>query len=132
MPDRGKAVGNIVKWGVKYGPHVVVLAQQAKDPAVAAAKKALDRQKARRRAVEHAATVREGTVLKTFDPHVDTGEPVWVVFSGDEAIAAHPTTTTPLAELIAKSDLATRKRPDEMPSTGDRVKQLPRRRRRQP
>ena len=95
MPDRGKAVGNIVKWGVKYGPHVVVLAQQAKDPAVAAAKKALDRQKARRRAVEHAATVREGTVLKTFDPHVDTGEPVWVVFSGDEAIAAHPTTTTP-------------------------------------
>jgi hypothetical protein len=132
MPDRGKAVGNIVKWGVKYGPHVVVLAQQAKDPAVAAAKKALDRQKARRRAVEHAATVREGTVLKTFDPHVDTGEPVWVVFSGDEAIAAHPTTTTPLAELIAKSDLATRKRPDEMPSTGDRVKKLPRRRRRQP
>lgn len=128
MADRGKAVGNIVKWGVKYGPHVVVLAQQAKDPAMAAAKKALDRQKARRRAVDHAATVRDGSVLKTFDPRQDSGEPVWVVFSGDEAIAAHPATTTPLAELIARSDLATRRLPHEMPSTTERVKQFPRRR----
>ena len=96
MADRGKAVGNIVKWGVKYGPHVVVLAQQAKDPAMAAAKKAMERQKARRRAVEHAATVREGTVLKTFDPQRDSDEPVWVVFSGEEPIAAHPATTTTL------------------------------------
>ncbi|MDF2145572.1 hypothetical protein [Knoellia sp. p5-6-4] len=126
MPDRGKAVGNIVKWGVKYGPHVVVLAQQAKDPAMAAAKKAMERQKARRRAVEHAATVREGSVLKTFDPRQESDEPVWVVFSGEEPIAAHPTTTTPLAELVARSDLTMRKRPHEMPSTSERVRQLPR------
>ena len=125
MADRGKAVGNIVKWGVKYGPHVVVLAQQAKDPAMAAAKKAMDRQKARKRAIEHAATVREGTVLKTFDPRQDSGEPVWVVFSGEEAIASHPVTTTPLADLIARSDLTTRKRPHEMPTTAHRVRQLP-------
>ena len=128
MADRGKAVGNIVKWGVKYGPHVVVLAQQAKDPAIAAAKRQMERQKAKRRAVEHAATVREGTVLKTFDPRQDSGEPVWVVFSGDEAIAAHPTTTTPLAELVARSDLATRMRPQDLPSPAERMKQIPRRR----
>ena len=60
MPSKGKAVGNLVKWGVKYGPHVVVLAQQAKEPAMKAAQTALDRQKARRRAIEHAATVRDG------------------------------------------------------------------------
>ena len=56
-----------------------------------AAQTALDRQKARRRAIEHAATVREGTVLKTFDPRADHSEPVWVVFSADDPIAAHPT-----------------------------------------
>jgi hypothetical protein len=128
VADRGRAVGNIVKWGVKYGPHVVVLAQQAKDPAIAAAKRTMERQKARRRAVEHAATVRDGTVLKTFDPRQDTGEPVWVVFSGDDAIAAHPATTTPLAELVARSDLATRIRPQDLPSPAARVRQIPRRR----
>ena len=116
MPSKGKAVGNLVKWGVKYGPHVVVLAQQAKEPAMKAAQTALDRQQARRRAIEHAATVREGTVLKTFDPRADHSEPVWVVFSGDDPIAAHPTSTTPIAELIANSDLvdpgASRRPPD--------------------
>ena len=128
MPSKGKAVGSIIKWGVKYGPHVVVLAQQAKEPAMAAAQKALDRQRAKRRAIEHAATVRDGTVLKTFDPRADHSEPVWVVFSEDEPIAAHPTTSTPLAELIAKSDLTMRKRPADLPSASERLKSLPRRR----
>jgi hypothetical protein len=130
MPGKGKAVGNLVKWGVKYGPHVVVLAQQAKEPAMKAAQTALDRQKARRRAIEHAATVREGSVLKTFDPRADHGEPVWVVFSADDPIAAHPTSTTPLSELIANSDLATRVRPADLPTPADRIKQLPRKARR--
>lgn len=128
MPGKGRAVGSIVKWGVKYGPHVVVLAQQAKEPAMAAAQKVLDRQKARRRAAEHAATLRDGTVLKTFDPHADSGEPVWVVFAGDEPVAAHPATSTPLTELVARSDLATRLRPEQMPTAADRVRQIPRRR----
>jgi hypothetical protein len=126
MPSKGKAVGTIVKWGVKYGPHVVVLAQQAKDPAMAAAQKALDRQKARRRAIEHAATVQDGSVLKTFDPRADHSDPVWVVFAGEEPIASHPSTTTPLPELVAKSDLSTRIRPADLPSPAQRVrKQLP-------
>ena len=128
MPSKGKAVGNLVKWGVKYGPHVVVLAQQAKEPAMKAAQTALDRQKARRRAIEHAATVREGTVLKTFDPRADHSEPVWVVFAGDDPIAAHPTSTTPIAELIANSDLSTRVRPADLPTPAARLKELPRRR----
>lgn len=130
MPGKGKAVGNLVKWGVKYGPHVVVLAQQAKEPAMKAAQTALDRQRARRRAIEHAATVREGTVLKTFDPRADHSEPIWVVFSADDPIAAHPTSTTPLSELIANSDLATRVRPADLPTPADRIKQLPRKARR--
>ena len=128
MPSKGKAVGSIIKWGVKYGPHVVVLAQQAKEPAMAAAQKALDRQRAKRRAVEHAATVRDGMVLKTFDPRADHSEPIWVVFSGDEPIAAHPATATPLTELVARSDLSTRVRPAELPSPAERLRNLPRRR----
>jgi hypothetical protein len=126
MPDRGRAVGRVVKWGVKYGPHVVVLAQQAKEPAMKAAQTVLDRQRAKRRAVEHAATLREGTVLKTFDPTADHGEPVWVVFTGDEPVAAHPATTTPLAQLIAHSDLSTRIRPADLPTPAERVRALPR------
>src|SRR6476469_5463506 len=98
MPSKGKAVGSLVKWGVKYGvkygPHVVVLAQQAKEPAMKAAQTALDRQRARRRAIEHAATVREGTVLKTFDPRADHGEPVSAVVSSVNHIAAHTTPGT--------------------------------------
>ena len=126
MPGKGKAVGNLVKWGVTYGPHVVVLAQQAKEPAMKAAQTALDRQRAKRRAVEHAATVRDGMVLKTFDPRADHGEPVWVVFSGDDPIAAHPASSTPLAELVAKSDLSTRVRPIDMPTPAERLRQVPR------
>ena len=125
MPGTGKAVGTIVKWGVKYGPHVVVLAQQAKEPAMRAAQTALDRQKAKRRAVEHAATVREGTVLKTFDPRADHSEPVWVVFSGDEPIAVHPWTATPIPELVENSDLSTRLRPEQLPTPGDRLRAIP-------
>jgi len=122
MASKGKAVGALVKWSVKYGPHVIVIAQQAKEPAMAAAQKALDRQRAKRRAVEHAATVRDGMVLKTFDPRADHGEPVWVVFSGDEPIAAHPATTTALTELIAKADLSNRLRPQDLPTPADRAR----------
>jgi hypothetical protein len=122
MAGKGKAVGNLVKWGVKYGPHVVVLAQQAKEPAMAAAQKALDRQKARRRAIEHAATLRDGTVLKTFDPRADHSEPIWVVFTGDDPVACHPATTTPLDELVAHSDLSTRLRPQDLPGPADRLR----------
>lgn len=130
MPSKGKAVGSIVKWGVKYGPHVVVIAQQAKDPAMAAAQKAIDKQKQRRRALEHAGTLREGSVLKTFDPRGDQSEPIWVVFTGDDAIASHPSTQTPLAEVLANADLANRVRPQDIPSPAERLRQLPHRARR--
>jgi hypothetical protein len=130
MPGKGKAVGNLIKWGVKYGPHVVVLAQQAKEPAMKAAQTALDRQKAKRRAIEHAATVRDGTVLKTFDPRADHSEPVWVVFAGDDPIATHPPSATPVTELIANSDLSTRARPADLPTPAARIRQLPRKARR--
>lgn len=95
---------------------------------MAAAQKVIDRQKAKRRALEHAGTVRDGSVLKTFDPRADHGEAVWVVFAGDDPIAAHPTTSTPISELIANSDLSTRVRPADLPTPAERLKQIPRRR----
>jgi hypothetical protein len=53
---------------------------------------------------------------------------VWVVFAGDDPIATHPTTATPITELIANSDLATRVRPADVPTPAARLKELPRRR----
>ena len=41
---------------------------------------------------------------------------------GDEPIAAHPTTTTPIAELVANSDLSTRVRPQDVPTPRERVR----------
>jgi len=42
------------------------------------------------------------------------------VFNGDEAIASHPTVTTPLAQLIQGYDLSKRIRPtdDQRPKPG--------------
>lgn len=130
MAGRGRAVGSLVKWGVKYGPHVVVLAQQAREPAMAMAQKALARQRAQRRAVEHAATVQDGAVLKAFDPRGDASEPLWVVFSGEEPIASHPATTTPLSEVVARCDLTLRRRPEEHATAGRRATERLRRLRR--
>ncbi len=105
MAGKGRAVTTIVKWGVKYGPIAYEAAKHGKEPAKAAAQKALGRVQAYRSAVEHGLTVVEGSVLKTFDAN---GEPVWVVFSGEEPIATHPVTATPMADLLRHADLANR------------------------
>jgi hypothetical protein len=132
MAGKGRAVATIVKWGVKYGPHIAVVAQQAKDPAMAAAQKRIARVQAKRQAVEHASTVVDGSVLKAFDPKGVAREPVWVVFTGNEPIASYPATTTPLAELAAVSDLGKRIRPEDMPTPAERIRSATAKARRRP
>ncbi len=121
MAGKGKAVTTIVKLGVKYGPIAYEAAKHGKEPAKAAAQKALGRVSAYRSAVDHALTVVEGSVLKTFDGQ---GDPIWVVFSKDEAIATHPVTATPLSDLLRHADLDGRVRGVDAKRPGETVRRL--------
>lgn len=103
-----RSVGRLARLGARYAPAAVEAARAAREPATNAAQRALGSVQSRRRALEHAGTVRDGSVLKTFD--VDE-RVVWVVFSGDEPVATHPVTHTPTTDLVRHADLGTRIRP---------------------
>lgn len=47
---------------------------------------------------------------------------VWVVFSGDQTVSAHPHVDVPLDEFVAHVDLGQRRRPDDYPSTRQRAR----------
>lgn len=102
---------------VKYGPAAKVVYDQAKDPATDYARKKLEAARNRRLAVEKARTLRDGMLLRVM-PH---DEPVWVVFSGDEPVSAHPDGGQPLTELLERADLTKRVYPDQILSTKDRA-----------
>ena len=108
----GKVVGYAVKYGVKYGPHIVVAAKALKEPATAYAQKKLAETKARRAAFAEASTLQGGTVLRVFHE----GEPVWVVYSGEEPVSSHPAVEATLAQLVERADLSLRVVPE--PTSG--------------
>lgn len=115
------AAGNMaryaIKYGVKYGPHVIVAAKALKEPATAYAQKKLSAAQAKRAALAQAATLQDGTVLKVFYQDSE----VWVVFSGDTPITAHPDPAVPMPTLLQRADLTRRMRPEDLPSTRDRI-----------
>lgn len=127
MAPKPSTIGKGVKYAVKYGPHLVAVAKIAKDPAQAAAQRALTNGRNRRAALAHAATVTQGSVLKVF---VES-EPVWVVFSGEEPVAFVPPEAAAGATVaLTHADLSQRERPQDAPTAMTRVKGLvPRRRR---
>jgi hypothetical protein len=112
-----KFVGNAVKYGVKYGPHVLVAAKALKEPATAYAQKKLAEQKARRAAFAEAATLQAGTVLRVYH----RGEPVWVVYSGEEPIGSHPVVEATLADLVERADLSQRVVPETPAGAKNRI-----------
>ena len=114
---KSKFVGNAVKYGVKYGPHVLVAAKALKEPATAYAQKKLAEQKARRAAAAEATTLQAGTVLRVFHQ----GQPVWVVYSGEEPIGSHPVVDVTLAELVERADLSQRIVPEPPVGAKDRI-----------
>lgn len=122
MADKGKgkgrAVSNVIKYGVKYGPHVVAAVKVAKDPAQNAARKVFSEGRARRAALEHAHTLVGGSVLKVI--HRDA--PVWVIFSGEDAITTQPKVDVPIADLLMRADLTRRISPDDVPGTAGKAK----------
>ena len=113
----GKIVGYAVKYGVKYGPHLVVAAKTLREPATAYAQKKLAEQKSRRAAAAEATTLQAGTVLRVFHQ----GQPVWVVYSGEEPIGSHPVVDVTLAELVERADRSQRIVPEPPVGAKDRI-----------
>lgn len=94
--------------GMRYGPHIYELVKHGKEPAQEAIATRLAKRSARKQALEHARTLKDGTILKV----VHDGAAHFVVFSGDECIATYPPTDVGYAELLRHSDLALRERPE--------------------
>ena len=117
MAGASRIVGYAVKYGVKYGPHLVVAAKTLKEPATAYAQKVVATQRARKLALAEAATLRAGSALKVFHQ----GEPVWVVYSGDDPVSSHPVVGVPLATLVERADLSQRISPEDAPGVKDRA-----------
>jgi hypothetical protein len=112
-----KLIFTAVRYGVKYGPRVLVVADQLKEPAQDYAKKAVERRQARRTAIAKARTLTDGMLLRQL--HGD--QPVWIVFSGDEPVAAYPELDVPMGTLLEKADLTRRVRPEDLPTPRDRA-----------
>ena len=107
MPGKAKALTNVVKLGVKYGPAAYEAIKHGKEPAKEFAQKQLGKLTARRQALAHAEGLTDGSTM----PVWDGDQQVWVVFNGDEPIATHPKVAAPLALLIQGYDLEKRIRP---------------------
>jgi len=107
MAGKSRALSSVAKLGVKYGPVAYQAIKHGKEPAREFARKQLSKLTARKQALAHAEGLTDGSAMPVW--HGDTQ--VWVVFNGEQAIASHPTVTTPLAQLIQGYDLAKRTRP---------------------
>jgi len=113
----GRVIVTAAKAAVKYGPAAKVVYDQAKEPATDYARKKLEGARNRRLAIDKARTLRDGMLLRV----MPRDEPVWVVFSGDEPVSAHPDSGVPMAELLARADLTKRIYPDQVPTAKDRA-----------
>lgn len=106
---------------VRYGPQAQLAWRYAGRPAMAGARRAMDAAMARRSAIRHADTLRDGAVLRV----VDAGRQVWVAFSGSTPVAAYPTPTIDLAALVAHADLEKMRTPAQMRrSAADRAQRV--------
>lgn len=94
---------------VKYGPQAkIVWDKGGKQATQAAAKRAMSLN-SRRKALAHAAGVKDGSILKI----APTGSTVYVVFAGDQPIASYPAQDVAYPVLLAHADLDKRIRPED-------------------
>lgn len=92
----------MVKYGVRYGPLIVEAVKHGREPAQQAVQAAWAKRTARRKAVEHALTVRDGSLLKV----IKDGQAIFFVFSGDAIVTTYPTVAqSAYPELLRHSDL---------------------------
>jgi hypothetical protein len=106
-----------VRQGAKYAPAIAVVVRQVRGPATDYAKAHLEAVRQRRLAVAKAASVRDGTVLRLLHGE----QTVWVVYSGEQPISAHPDVGVPLPELVAHADLDQRRPPEDFPTPRQRA-----------
>jgi len=107
MAGKAKALTNVAKLGVKYGPVAYEAIKHSREPAKEFAQKQLSKLTARKQALAHAEGLMDGSTM----PVWEGDRQVWVVFNGDEPVASHPAVTTPLARLILGYNLSKRIRP---------------------
>lgn len=107
MPGKAKALTSVVKLGVKYGPVAYEAIKHGKEPAREFAQKQMNKLTARKQALTHAEGLMDGSAMPVWEGDTQ----VWVVFNGDEPIASHPSSTTPLTQLVQGYDLSKRVRP---------------------
>ena len=135
MASKGKAVGAMIKYAPllletsrRYGPRVWEQVKSQKEPAERYVHDKVDRGNQRKKAVQHADTVIDGSTLRIFHRNLAH----WVVFSGDEPIAVHPRTNAPFSQLLKNADLSKRTRPEDEPALAQRLRMNARARRSSP
>ena len=89
---------------VKYGPHAMKAWDLFGDKVKEGARHKLDEMAARNLAFKDAEGRVDGSVLRV----AQKGVPVFVVFAGEEPVAAYPESDQPLASLVDRVDLARR------------------------
>jgi hypothetical protein len=128
---RGRFVKTAVKYGVRYGPVAFEAVRHGREPAQQAIQAALAKRTARRKALEHATTVRDGSLLKV----IHEGRSVFFVFSGDAIVTTYPPVPqATYSELLRHADLDRRETAAELLArqrkVTDRLPKLPLRKRR--
>lgn len=126
------AATNLAKLALKYGPIVYTMAQKYgpkvveqmlrnREPAQKFVQDRTERVRSnpRRRAIEHAESLVDGTVQQVFH----RGQPYWVVFSRNEPVGTHPHTEASFDVLLMNADPTKRVAPAEL----RRTVKLPRR-----
>ncbi|MGI8644960.1 MAG: hypothetical protein ACR2JD_01355 [Nocardioides sp.] len=116
-----RAAAQGAKLVVKYGPQAKIAWDKGGRQATMAASKRALALSARRKAVNHAGGVVEGSVLKV----APEGTAVYVVFSGDTPIAAYPPQEQSYAELLQHADHSLRFRPEDKPGRRQRGHRSP-------
>jgi len=92
----------LVKYGVRYGPLAVEAIRHGREPAQQAVQAALAKRSARKKALEHALTVRDGSLLKV----IRDGRAIFFVFSGDAIVTTYPAVPqNTYSELLRHADL---------------------------
>lgn len=100
--QKGRLAKNLVKYGVRYGPLVAEAVRHGREPAQQAVQAAWAKRSARRKAVEHALTVRDGSLLKV----IKDGQAIFFVFSGDAIVTTYPAVPqSAYSELLRHADL---------------------------
>jgi hypothetical protein len=126
---KGKLAKSVVKYGVRYGPMAFEAVKHGREPAQQALQAALAKRTARKKAIEHAVTVRDGSLLKV----IKDGQAVFFVFSGDAIVTTYPPVPqSTYPELLRHADLDRRENALALaaskPKLADRLPKMKRRR----